>query len=47
MAKQLCAGSRFYSPRGLNQAYCLSLKKEDLIKAVQILKEAITAYNAK
>lgn len=40
----------FYSTPGvgLNQVrIAYVLKKEDLIKAVQILKEAITAYNAK
>lgn len=40
----------FYSTSGvgLNQVrIAYVLKKEDLIKAVQILKEAITAYNAK
>ena len=40
----------FYSTAGvgLNQVrIAYVLKKEDLIKAVQILKEAISAYNAK
>jgi aspartate aminotransferase len=40
----------FYSTPGvgLNQVrIAYVLKKEDLIKAVQILKEAISAYNAK